>query len=295
METITYTFMLLNVIDNSITLCSKRILNCPVSCEATTELEKQFKNLSSFLVLIRGVSIDLEYYFNILKNLPTKSGSPPPFYKDIKIELDGFEIAESGDATNRLLQQLSFSYISNAIDKIGAQTTIGQELASLSNEMNQRKLELTNRSPEEFENSKKKARKRLSCPQIIDFNSEILFLSSNNVNAIINAETLGGEKSGVDVIRDPLQENNEPTSSDQLCFETEDSRIFFAEDINFELLYHRLRHRNLSILPTAFTGIASELLIGGGQTRHSKFKIPIPTTNTSVSAALICIQLKLNN
>ncbi|RNA27057.1 hypothetical protein BpHYR1_026687 [Brachionus plicatilis] len=50
-------------------------------------------------------------------------------------------------------------------------------------------------------------------------------------------------------IIDPLQENYEPTSSDQecsesfsstnnldpeLCFETEDSRIFFAEDINFE-------------------------------------------------------------
>ncbi|RNA21832.1 ATP-dependent DNA helicase PIF1-like, partial [Brachionus plicatilis] len=55
--------------------------------------------------------------------------------------------------------------------------------------------------------------------------------------------------------------------------------------LNYEqrLLYHQLRERNMSIIPTAFTGIASAFLIGGGQTMHSKFKILIPTTSTSVS------------
>ncbi|RMZ96287.1 ATP-dependent DNA helicase PIF7-like, partial [Brachionus plicatilis] len=51
-------------------------------------------------------------------------------------------------------------------------------------------------------------------------------------------------------------------------------------NIEQRLLYHRLRHLNLSIIPTAFTGIASALLIGGGQTMHSRFRIPIPTTKT---------------
>ena len=36
-------------------------------------------------------------------------------------------------------------------------------------------------------------------------------------------------------------------------------------------------------MPTAFTGIAAALLVGGGQTMHSKFKIPIPTDHTSIS------------
>ncbi|RNA10628.1 ATP-dependent DNA helicase pif1-like [Brachionus plicatilis] len=59
--------------------------------------------------------------------------------------------------------------------------------------------------------------------------------------------------------------------------------LILKQKIYPKLLDHRLRHRNLSIIPTAFTGIASALLIGGGQTLHSKFKIPIPTTKSSVS------------
>ncbi|CAF1094812.1 unnamed protein product [Brachionus calyciflorus] len=49
------------------------------------------------------------------------------------------------------------------------------------------------------------------------------------------------------------------------------------------LLYHRLRQLNYRMIPTAFTGIAAALLIGGGQTLHSKFRIPIPTDLNSVS------------
>ncbi len=37
------------------------------------------------------------------------------------------------------------------------------------------------------------------------------------------------------------------------------------------------------MIPTAFTGIAAALLIGGGQTLHSKFRIPIPTDLESIS------------
>lgn len=33
----------------------------------------------------------------------------------------------------------------------------------------------------------------------------------------------------------------------------------------------------MPMIATAFTGIASSLLIGGGRTMHSRFKIPIPT------------------
>ena len=48
-------------------------------------------------------------------------------------------------------------------------------------------------------------------------------------------------------------------------------------------MYHRLRQLNYRMIPTAFTGIAAALLIGGGQTLHSKFRIPIPTDLNSVS------------
>ena len=44
-----------------------------------------------------------------------------------------------------------------------------------------------------------------------------------------------------------------------------------------------MRQLNYSVVPTAFTGIAAALLVGGGQTMHSKFKIPIPTNMQSVS------------
>jgi hypothetical protein len=37
------------------------------------------------------------------------------------------------------------------------------------------------------------------------------------------------------------------------------------------------------VICTAFTGIAASLLVGGGQTIHSKFKLPIPTELDSVS------------
>ena len=53
--------------------------------------------------------------------------------------------------------------------------------------------------------------------------------------------------------------------------------------MNFKLLYHKLRELNHTVVPTAFTGIAAALLNGGGQTMHSKFKIPIPTDPQSVS------------
>ncbi|CAF0961723.1 unnamed protein product [Brachionus calyciflorus] len=49
------------------------------------------------------------------------------------------------------------------------------------------------------------------------------------------------------------------------------------------LLYHRLRQLNYRMIPTAFTGIAAALLIGGGQTLHTKFRTPIPTDLNSVS------------
>ena len=49
---------------------------------------------------------------------------------------------------------------------------------------------------------------------------------------------------------------------------------------------HRIKSKGYSVIPLAFTGIAAALL-EGGQTIHSKFRIPIPTDSNSVS--LLCI------
>ena len=51
----------------------------------------------------------------------------------------------------------------------------------------------------------------------------------------------------------------------------------------FKLIYHRLAGFNYNVIATAFTGIAAALLVGGGRTLHSRFKLPIPTElgNTS--------------
>lgn len=43
-----------------------------------------------------------------------------------------------------------------------------------------------------------------------------------------------------------------------------------------------MRSRNEIILPTAWTGIAGALMIGG-QTCHSRFGIPVPFTQSSTS------------
>ena len=49
---------------------------------------------------------------------------------------------------------------------------------------------------------------------------------------------------------------------------------------------HRIKSKGYSVIPLAFTGIAAAFL-EGGQTIHSKFRIPIPTDSNSVS--LLCI------
>lgn len=49
------------------------------------------------------------------------------------------------------------------------------------------------------------------------------------------------------------------------------------------MLYHTLKQLGYTVVPTAFTGIAAALLVGGGQTCHSKFRIPIPTNLGSIS------------
>lgn len=46
-------------------------------------------------------------------------------------------------------------------------------------------------------------------------------------------------------------------------------------------IIHRLRALNLNCIATAFSGIASTLLIGGA-TLHNVFKLPIPILETSV-------------
>ncbi|RNA27054.1 hypothetical protein BpHYR1_026684 [Brachionus plicatilis] len=201
MESISNLFMLRKIIDNSITLCCKRVADCPESSKASQELEKQFKN--------------------------DKSISPLTFKRDIKLELEGFQFDESGDPTYKLHQQLSFGCFYNSIEKIGSQKTIGQELASLNNnisffkriihrlkdsiEMFEKKFQISkkfiknlesfnkntsnliqsnqqykrDRSPEEFVKCRKKSKKLLSCPQILNYESEISFLNSMNVNAIM--------------------------------------------------------------------------------------------------------------
>lgn len=44
-----------------------------------------------------------------------------------------------------------------------------------------------------------------------------------------------------------------------------------------------MAQQNLRVVPTAYTGIAAALLIGGGRTMHSRFRLPVPTTISSVS------------
>lgn len=48
-------------------------------------------------------------------------------------------------------------------------------------------------------------------------------------------------------------------------------------------IIHRLHSLNLRCIATAFSGIASTLLLGG-RTLHNAFKLPIPITDTSVSS-----------
>ena len=45
---------------------------------------------------------------------------------------------------------------------------------------------------------------------------------------------------------------------------------------------HRVRSLRLGVIPVAFTGIAASLL-DGGQTIHSRFRLPIPTESDSIS------------
>ena len=47
-----------------------------------------------------------------------------------------------------------------------------------------------------------------------------------------------------------------------------------------------LGQREMTMIATAFTGIAASLLIGGGRTMHSRFKIPIPT-NIGVKSGMM--------
>lgn len=41
-------------------------------------------------------------------------------------------------------------------------------------------------------------------------------------------------------------------------------------------MIHRLGAENFQVVPSAFTGIAASLLVGGGRTLHSRFRLPIP-------------------
>ncbi|RMZ97571.1 hypothetical protein BpHYR1_034341 [Brachionus plicatilis] len=156
--------------------------------------------------------------------LSNKSICPLTYKRDIKLELEGFQFDESYDPTNKLLQQLPFGCFYNSIEKIGSQKTIGQELLSLNNnisffkriirllkdsiELFEKKFQISkkfiknleNRSPKEFVKCRKKSKKRLSCPPILKYESEISFLNSMNVNALIVGEFENKGNSEVDIL-----------------------------------------------------------------------------------------------
>lgn len=101
---------------------------------------------------------------------------------------------------------------------------------------------------------------------------EELFLF-NELHDIANVE----QQNVIDIVLREVQHRN--TGSNVFCLT---AHAGCGKTFTQTAIIHKLQSLNLRVIATAFSGIASTLLIGG-RTLHNVFKLPIPILDTSVS------------